>query len=64
MRSTCDVSTGLRFFKICHSAELNKVVEAKMPVNPYDDCRISLGWRTERVIWTSLAHRKANVTEA
>ena len=37
LRSTCDLSTGLRFFKSCHSAELNKIVEATMPVNPYDD---------------------------
>ena len=41
MRSTCDVSTGLRFFKFCHSAVLNKIVEATMPVNPYDDHRVS-----------------------
>ena len=44
MQSTCDVSTGLRFFKICHSAELNKIVEAMMPVNPYNDGRVSLQW--------------------
>ena len=38
----CDMSTGLRFFKICHCAELNKIVEATMPVNPYDDHKVSL----------------------
>ena len=32
------------FFQICHFAELNKIVEAKMPVNPYDDRKFSL-WR-------------------
>ena len=36
---------GLRFFKICHSAELNKIVEAKMPVNQYVHRTVSL-WRS------------------
>ena len=30
----CLRATGLRFFKICHSAKLNHIVEATMPVNP------------------------------
>ena len=38
------LSTGLRFFKICHSAELNKTIEAMLPVNPYDDLTVSLWW--------------------
>ena len=37
---------GLRayvfFLQICHCAELNKIVEATMPVNPYDDRKVSL----------------------
>ena len=37
-------ATGLRIFKIYHSAELNKIVEATMPVNPYDDEWVSLRW--------------------
>ena len=44
MQSTCNLSTGVRFLKICHSAELNKIVEATMPVNPYDDRMVSLRW--------------------
>ena len=40
----CLRATGLRFFKTCHSAELNKIVEAKMDVNPYHDCTVSLRW--------------------
>ena len=44
----CLRATGLRFFQICHCAELNKI--ATMPVNPYDDRKVSL--------------RRANVTEA
>ena len=44
MRSTCDVSTGSRFFKICHSVELNKIVEVMMQVNLYDDDWVSLRW--------------------
>ena len=32
------------FQKNCHSAELNKIVEATMPVNPYDDDWVSLWW--------------------
>ena len=42
MRSTCDMSTGFQFFKICHRAELNTNVEATMPVNLYDDRTVSL----------------------
>ena len=30
------------FIQICHCAELNKIVEATMPVNPYDDRKVSL----------------------
>ena len=29
-------------FQICHCAELNKIVEATMPVNSYDDRKVSL----------------------
>ena len=47
----CLGAMGLRFFKICHSAELNKMVEATIPVNPYDDCRVSL----------RLPHRKGDL---
>ena len=33
----------LRFFKICHSVALfNKIIEATMSVNPYDDHTVSL----------------------
>ena len=38
----CLRATGLRFFQICHYTELNKIVEATMPVNPYDDHKVSL----------------------
>ena len=41
------------FFQICHCAELNKIVEATMPVNPYDDRKVSLRRPHETVIWTS-----------
>ena len=37
-------ATGLRFFKICHRVDLNKIVEAAMPMNPYDDDWVSLWW--------------------
>ena len=49
VRGSCDLlamflwATGLRFFKMCHSAELNKIVQATMSVNPYDDRRVSYG---------------------
>ena len=39
---TCLRATGLRFFQTCHCAELNKIVEATMPVNLYDDRKVSL----------------------
>ena len=62
---------GLRaydFFQICHSAELNKIVEATMPVNPYDDRKLSLrrphGNSDMDIVWASYTQCKANVTEA
>ena len=33
----CLRATGLLVFKTCHSAELNKIVEATASVNPYDN---------------------------
>ena len=62
---------GLRaydFFQICHCAELNIIVEATMPVNPYDDRKVSLR-RPHRncdlgIVGASYTRRKANVTEA
>ena len=68
VRCHCDVSTGLRFFQICHCAELNKIVEATMPVNPYDDRKVSLrrphGNDGLDIVRASYTRRKANVTEA
>ena len=62
---------GLRaydFFQICHCAELNKIVEATMPVNPYDDRKVSLrrphGNGDLDIVRASYTRRKANVTEA
>ena len=40
----CLRATILRFFKTCHSVELNKIVEATMPVNLYDAHKVSLRW--------------------
>ena len=62
---------GLRaydFFQICHFAELNKIVEATMPVNPYDDRKVFLrrphGNGDLDIVRASYTRRKANVTEA
>ena len=70
VRSTCDVSTGYGlafFFTICHSAELNKIVDATMPVNRYDNRTVSLrrphGKGDLDIVKASLTHRNANVTE-
>ena len=56
------------FFPICHCAELNKIVEATMPVNPYDDRKVSLRWPHGNgdldIVRASYTRRKANVTEA
>ena len=56
------------FFQICHCAELNKIVEATMPVNPYDDRKVSLrrlhGNGDLDIVPASYSRRKANVTEA
>ena len=64
----CLRATGLRFFQICHCAELNKIVEATMPVNPYDDRKVTMrrphGNGDLDVVRTSYTRRKANVTEA
>ena len=46
----CVHATGLRFFKIVHCAEFNKIVEAMMPGNPYDGRRVSLWWAHGKVI--------------
>ena len=64
----CLRARGLRFFQICHCAELNKIVEATMPVNSYDDRKVSLrrpqGNSDLDIVRTSYTLRKANVTEA
>ena len=64
----CLRTTGLGFFQICHCAELNKIVEATMPVNPYDDRKVSLrrphGNCDLDIVGASYTRRKANVTEA
>ena len=56
------------FFKICHCAELNKIVESTMPENLYDDCKVSLRRRHGNgdldIVRASYTRRKANVTEA
>ena len=60
--------TGLRIFQIRHCAELNKIVETTMPVNPYDDCKVPLrrphGNGDLDIVRASYTRRKANVTEA
>ena len=38
----CVCTSSLRFFKKCHSAELNKFVQALMRVNPYNNHTASL----------------------
>ena len=56
------------FFQICHCAELNKIVEAMMPVNPHDDRKVSLrrphGNGDLDIIRASYTRRKANVSLA
>ena len=56
------------FFQICHCAELNKIVEATMPVNPYDDRKVSLrrphGNGDLNIVRASYTLRKAHVIEA
>ena len=61
-------ATGLRSFQICHCAELNKIVEATMPVNPCNDRKVSLqrphGNGVLDIVRALHTRRKANVTEA
>ena len=64
----CLRRTGLQFFRICHCVELNIIVEATMPINPYDDHKVSLQ-RPHRngnfdIVRASYTRRKANVTKA
>ena len=59
---------GLTIFSNLSLCKLNKIVEATMPVNPYDDRKVSLG-RTHRngdldIVRASYTRCKANVTEA
>ena len=64
----CLQATGLRFFQVCHCAELNKIVDATMPVNLYDDRKVSLlrphGNSDLDIVRASYSRCKANVTEA
>ena len=64
----CLRATGLRFFQICHCAELNKIVEAMMPVNTYDDRKVSLRRLHENgdldIVGALYTRLKANVTKA
>ena len=64
----CLRATGLRFFQICHWTELNKIVEATMPVSPYDLRKVSLrrpqGNGDLDILRASYTRRKANVSEA
>ena len=64
----CLRATGLRFFQICHYVEINKIVETTIPVNPYDDRKVSLrrphGNGDLDIVRASYTRRKANVTEA
>ena len=64
----CLRATGLRFFQICNCEELNKIVEATMPVNPYDDLKVPLrrphGNGVLDIVRALYTGRKANVTEA
>ena len=71
VRCHCDVSTGYGptiFFQICHCAELKKIVEATMPVNPYDDREVPQrrphGNGDLAIVRASYTRLKANVTEA
>ena len=53
-------------FQIFHCMELNKMVEAMMPVNRYDDRKVSLlrphGNGDLDIVGASYTCRKANVT--
>ena len=66
VRRSFNVALGLRFFKICRRAELNKIIEATMLV--YNNRKVSLWWPygkgDHNGIVQSESHRKANVTEA
>ena len=64
----CLWATGLRFFQLCYCAELNKIVEASMPVNPYVDRKVSLRRPHENgdldIVRAWYTPSKANVTKA
>ena len=64
----CLRATGLRFFQICHCAEFNKIVEATIPRDQYDDPNVSLRWPQGNgdldIVRATIYSSKANVTEA
>ena len=65
MRSTCDVSTGLRFFQNLPECRVNKIVEASMPVNPYDDEWVPANGKDDLdIVRASKKSLKAIVSEA
>ena len=70
VRCHCDVSTGygLTIFSNLSLCGVNKIVEATMPVNPYDDRKVSLRRRYGNgdldIVRASYTRHKANVTEA
>ena len=59
---------GLRAYNFFKFVIINKIVEATMPVNPYDDRKVSLRWPHGNgdldILRASYTRRKANVTEA
>ena len=54
-------ATGLQFFQIFHCLELNKIVEATMLVNPYDDGMPHRNSDLD-IVGALYTSRKANVT--
>ena len=64
--TTCLRATGYGlaiFIKICHSAELNKMIEATAPVNLYDNHMATGCLRAEREIRASY-WRRAGLLQA
>ena len=64
----CLRATGLRFFSNLSLRGVKQIVEATMPVNPYDARKVSLrrthGNGDLDIVRASYTRRKANVTEA
>ena len=62
--TTCLLATGLLFFKLCNSVELNKIVEATASVSSYDNNMAASSLRSETAWKGRYGHRPGAVNSS